>query len=75
MTYWKKLLNAVYDHIHDEEKNFWEIDIDFIKSLGSYYLAIRAELMMKSIGKPLPEGDMDIDKYLRILGEFEDEDE
>lgn len=72
-TYWKKLLNAVYDHIHDDEKNFWEIDIDFIKSLGSYYLAIRAELMMKSIGKPLPDGDIDIDKYLRILGEFEDE--
>jgi len=74
-TYWKKLLNAVYDHLHAPEGKFWEIDIEFIKSIGSYYLGIRAELMMERIGQPIPSGDVDIEKYLRILGEFEDEEE
>ena len=53
---WRALLNTVYNQLHDESKSFWEIDLEFIKTLGGNYLSIRTAIMMQLMdGKFDPE--------------------
>ena len=47
---WQGLLNTVYAQLYDESRAVYEIDLEFIKSLGSNYLSLRTETMMKLVG-------------------------
>ena len=48
---WQALLNTVYDQLHDKNKSVWEINLDFITTLGSNYLAIRKDVMMQMMDR------------------------
>ncbi len=47
---WIKLLNTVYDQLFDDKRNFWEIDFEFIESLGNNYLALTTEIVLGLMG-------------------------
>ena len=47
---WQGILNTVYDQLYDNSKAVYEIDLDFINNLGSNYLSLRTETMMKLVG-------------------------
>ena len=60
---WQGLLNTVYDQLYDKSRAAYEIDFDYIKSLGSYYLSLRTETMMKLVG-----GGTDEDALKKAMG-------
>ena len=41
---WKALLSTVYDQIFNEDGNVWEIDPEFIKTLGANYSSLVMEV-------------------------------
>ena len=47
---WIKLLNTVYDQLFDDKRDFWEIDFEFIESLGNNYLALTTEIVLGLMG-------------------------
>ena len=60
---WQGLLNTVYDQLYDKSRAAYEIDLEFIKSLGSNYLSLRTETMMKLVG-----GETDEDTLKKAMG-------
>ena len=47
---WKVLLGNVYDQMFDEDKDFWEIDYEFIKTIGENYMSVALEVVQDLLG-------------------------
>ena len=48
---WKVLLGNVYDQMFDEDKDFWEIDYEFIKTIGDNYMSVALEVVHDLLGE------------------------
>ena len=63
---WQGLLSTVFDQIFDPDRDFWEIDSEFIHELGDRYLGIKTAALMEYAKK---HGGMDSLKALLPTGE------
>ncbi len=46
---WQEILSTAYDKLFDKKRDFWELDVDFIETLGNQYLMLRTEKTMKKL--------------------------
>ncbi len=47
---WRALLGNIYDQMFDEDKDFWAIDYEFIKTIGSNYMSVALEVVQDILG-------------------------
>lgn len=59
---WQEILSTAYDQLFNKKRDFWELDVDFIETLGNQYLMLKTEKTMKKL-----TGDT---KGIEILKDF-----